>query len=390
MKSQQISEIRSIGVLFFTIIVVMIGFGIIFPIMPFYLDSFNAGGREMGYIVSIYAVLQLIFSPIFGTLSEKHGRKPLIAIGVFGTAVSHILFAVSNTMLLVFVARAAAGIFSAAAMPIGMAYVSDVTSEEKRARAMGWLSGAMGAGVVLGPGIGGLLSTESLTLPFYIAAGLSLFAFGLIVAFLPESLSKETRGNGDGKSAKIGEMWEAITSPIGAPLFVSFFFTFCLTVLEVVLGFYFLERYGYGTKEVGFVLMLAGIIYALVPSTLTGPLVNKFGDVPVLRGALIISGLGFAMLLLPENMMEIILVAVFFVSGNSLLPSISASLISKKTTVGQGLSMGLIQSFNSMGRIVGPVIAGYLFEFDINLPFLGCAVIMFIGYLVVLFWVKTE
>jgi DHA1 family multidrug resistance protein-like MFS transporter len=136
--------------------------------------------------------------------------------------------------------------------------------------------------------------------------------------------------------------------------------------------------------------MLAGIIYALVPITLTGPLVNKFGDVPVLRGALLISGLGFAMLLLPENMKEIILAASFFVSGNSLLPAISASLISKQTMVGQGLAMGLIQSFNSLGRIIGPVFAGYLFEFDINLPFLGSAVIMFIGYLVVLFWVKTD
>jgi DHA1 family multidrug resistance protein-like MFS transporter len=89
-------------------------------------------------------------------------------------------------------------------------------------------------------------------------------------------------------------------------------------------------------------------------------------------------------------MTEIILVAVIFVSGNSLLPSISASLISKQTTVGQGMTMGLIQSFNSLGRIIGPIFAGYLFEFDINLPFLGSAVIMFIGYLIVLFWVKTD
>jgi DHA1 family multidrug resistance protein-like MFS transporter len=376
-------------ILFFTIVVVMMGFGIIFPILPFYLESFGGGGREMGIVVSIYALLQFVFSPFFGTLSERYGRKPLLVIGVLGTAVTHLLFAIAQSLWVVYFARAMAGILSAVTLPTGMAYVSDSTSEEKRGTAMGWLSGGMGVGVVLGPGIGGLLGSNSLTLPFFVAAGLSMIALFLILAYLPESLPKEIRLNGKrGESAQARQMWEALFSPIGVLLFVAFLLSFSLTNLETVFGLFALARYGFRAGEVGIVLMAAGVIYAVVPVVLMGPLSRRFGDAAVMRGALWANAIGFALMLLPGNMLGILITGTVLVGGNALLRPATTSLISKQTTSGQGLVMGLINSFNSLGRIIGPLLAGYLFDININFPFLSGAVILFIGYLVSVFGVK--
>ena len=380
---------RNLVILFFTLVVAMIGFGIIFPILPFYLESFGGGGREMGFIVSIYAFLQFLFSPFFGTLSERYGRKPLLVIGILGMTIAHLLFAVATSLWLVYLARVLSGILSAATLPTGMAYISDSTSEEKRGSAMGWLSGGMGVGLVLGPGIGGLLSTESFSLPFFVAAGLSTISLILVVLFLPESLPEELRINGrKSRTARFNQMWEALSSPIGVLLIVAFLLSFGLTNLETVFGLFSLERYGYDAGQVGFILMLAGVIYAVVPAALTGPLTSRFGDVAVLRGTLWASAVGFALLLLPENMTGIILAGLVLVSSNALLRPATISLISKRTTVGQGLAMGLTNSFNSLGRIIGPLWAGYIFDLDINLPYLSAAVIMFFGFLVTLRWLK--
>ena len=380
---------RNLIILFFTLVVAMIGFGIIFPILPFYLESFGGGGREMGFVVAIYAFLQFLFSPFFGSLSERYGRKPLLVIGILGMTIAHLLFAVATSLWLVYLARALSGILSAATLPTGMAYISDSTSEERRGSAMGWLSGAMGVGVVLGPGIGGLLGTESLSLPFFVAAGLSMISMILVVLFLPESLPEELRINGrKSRTARFNQMWEALSSPIGVLLIVAFLLSFGLTNLETVFGLFSLERYGYDAGQVGFILMLAGVIYAVVPAALTGPLTSRFGEVAVLRGTLWASAVGFALLLLPENMTGIVLAGLVLVSSNALLRPATISLISKRTTTGQGLAMGLTNSFNSLGRIIGPLWAGYIFDLDINLPYLSAAVIMFFGYLVTLRWLK--
>ena len=380
---------RNLVILFFTLVVAMIGFGIIFPILPFYLESFGGGGREMGFVVAIYAFLQFLFSPFFGSLSERYGRKPLLVIGILGMTIAHLLFAVANSLWLVYLARALSGILSAATLPTGMAYISDSTSEERRGSAMGWLSGGMGVGVVLGPGIGGLLGTESLSLPFFVAAGLSTISLILVVLFLPESLPKVLRINSrKSRTARFNQMWEALSSPIGVLLIVAFLLSFGLTNLETVFGLFSLERYGYDAGQVGFILMLGGVIYAVVPAALTGPLTSRFGDVAVLRGTLWASAIGFALLLLPENMTGIILAALVLVSSNALLRPATVSLISKRTTVGQGLAMGLTNSFNSLGRVIGPLWAGYIFDLDINLPYLSAAVIMFFGFLVTLRWLK--
>jgi DHA1 family multidrug resistance protein-like MFS transporter len=382
---------RNLVILFVTQITVMIGFGIIFPILPFYVESFGAGGSAMGLLISVFSLMQFLFAPIWGSLSERYGRKPMLVLGTLGNALSQLVFGLATSLWMLFAARALAGILSSATLPATMAFISDSTSEEERATAMGMLSAAMGLGMVAGPGIGGLLGTDSLSLPFFVAAGLSSLSLILVLALLPESLPEAKRTHNAGfQGPQLREMWQALLSPIGGLLAVAFLLSFGMTNFEAVLGLYALERYGYGSGEVGTILMFLGIVSSAVQATLIGPLTRRFGDVLVLRGGLLVGAIGFALLLLPKNLLGVLLTTSFLMTGIALLRPSSASLVSRRTTVSQGLAMGLYNSFNSLGRIVGPLWAGFVFDINLRLPFLSGAVITFVSFIASLFWIQPS
>jgi DHA1 family multidrug resistance protein-like MFS transporter len=239
---------RNVIILFFTLVVIMLGFGMIIPIFPYYIDSFGASGRELGLLMAIFATMQFLFAPLWGDLSDRYGRKPVILVGVLGNAISQLFFGLSTQLWMLFAARALAGILSSATLPTAMAYIGDSTSEEDRGSGMGMLGAAMGVGMVLGPGIGGWLATQSLALPFFVAAGLSLVAMVFVLRVLPESLTEAERAHRDGplRGPQLRSLWQALYSPIGFLLVLALLLSFGLTSFEGVFGLYALERFGYG------------------------------------------------------------------------------------------------------------------------------------------------
>ena len=382
---------RNIMILFFTLVVMMIGFGIAIPVLPFYVEAFGAGGTELGLLMGIYALMQFLFSPLWGTLSDKLGRKPMIVTGVLGFSLSMLMFGLAKALWVLFVARALAGILSAATMPTAMAYISDSTTEEKRSGGMGLIGAAMGIGMVLGPGIGGMLGKDSLSLPFFVAAALAALALVMILLFLPESLPKEKRITGEKlQGPQLGVMAKALTGPIGVLLITAFLLSFGMTNFESVFGLYALERFHYDSAQVGMILMTVGVASALVQGVLTGPLTNRFGDVNVLRGAYLVSAIGFGIMLLAQNLTQIIITTMIFIMGNALLRPATASLISKRTDVSQGVAMGMNNSFNSLGRVFGPIWAGMIFDIHITYPYLSGAIIMAIGFVISIVWIKGK
>jgi MFS transporter, DHA1 family, multidrug resistance protein len=152
----------NIGILFFTMIVVMIGFGIVIPIMPFYVEHFGASGAALGGLMAVFSVMQFIFSPLWGNLSDRWGRKPILILGAFGNALSLVLMGLAPNLTMLFVARALGGILSSATLPTAMAYVADSTSREQRGGGMGVVGAAMGIGMVFGPALSGPLAERSL------------------------------------------------------------------------------------------------------------------------------------------------------------------------------------------------------------------------------------
>lgn len=378
----------SLLILFFTLVIVMLGFGMIIPILPFYVESFGAGGAALGMLMAIYGVTQFLFAPIWGQISDRVGRKKILLVGVFGNAIAQLLFGLSTELWMLFAARALAGLLSSATLPTAMAYISDTTTTEKRSGGMGAIGAAMGIGMVLGPGIGGWMGGASLAMPFFFAAGLSVIAMLFIVLFLPESMAVAEKSSSSERlhGPRFSVLVSSLYGPIGLLLIMAFMMSFALTNLEAVFGLYSIARYGYSPQTVGWLFALMGITAAAVQGGLVGPLTRRFGEVKVIRTALVLSGLGFVFFTLAQTTPLVIAAIVFFITCNSLLHPSTASLISKRATGGQGAAMGVTNSFTSLGRIVGPLWAGFMFDININLPYLSGAVFLWIGFLFSLFW----
>ncbi len=377
------SNKKNIGILFFTLVIVMMGFGLVIPIFPFYIEEFGASGSALGFLMAIFALMQFIFSPIWGVLSDRYGRKPIILIGVFGYAISMLLFGLATKLWMLFFARALAGILSSATMPTAMAFIGDSTDEENRGGGMGMMGAAMGVGMVIGPGIGGWLADGSLSLPFFIAAGLSLVALVFVYVMLPESLSKENRS----KSSEIKLlsefklMWKSLFGPLSFLLILAFFVSFGLTNFEGVFGLYAAHRFDFGPREVGSLLTVVGVVSALAQGALTGPLSKKWGEEKIIKVTVFGSAIGFVLMLFATDFLTIAIFTGFFVFSNSLIRPAVTSLTSKNAGVGQGIAMGMNNSFMSLGRIFGPMLAGILFDIQINLPYLVGGGVMLAVYI---------
>ena len=369
------------AILFFTMVVMMIGFGIIIPIIPFYVESFGVGGKELGMMMAIFSVMQFFFAPLWGSLSDRFGRKPILVIGVFGNAISLALMGFSTSYWMLFGSRALAGVLSSATLPTAMAYVADSTSERDRGGGMGLIGAAMGIGMVLGPGIGGWAATSSLSLPFFIAAGLSAVSLALLLIFVKESLPTEARSTDVSLAGpKLGDMWRALVGPLGILFFLAFLVSFAMTNFEGIFGLYALFRFDYGPQQVGTILTVIGLISAVAQGLLTGPATRRWGEVNVIKTSLLASAIGFVLMLLAVDFTTVLLTVGFFVLSNTMLRPALSSLISKLAREGQGLAMGLNNSFMSLGRIIGPLWAGFLFDANLHLPYLSGAVVMLAGF----------
>ncbi len=401
---------KNLAVLFFSLVVVMLGFGIVIPILPFYVEHFGGSGRDMGMLMAIYSIMQFIFSPIWGSLSDHYGRKPILLVGIIGNVVSQVLYGMvgdfaeagmftpQTSLTLLMVTRGLAGILSSATLPTAMAIISDRTSHHERGGGMGLVGAAMGAGMVLGPGIGGMMSGISLSAPFYFAAAISIVAVVLTWAMVSESLSKEERTVSLGKinGPQLGEMWKALFGPIGFLLFLAFLHSFALANFEGVFGMYTQLRYEYNATQVGIVLTVVGLVSAIVQGMLTGPATRKWGDALVVKASLFASVFGFILMTVVESnpgkiAASVMLASGFFMLTNSMIRPGSSSLISKQEGVSQGVAMGMNNAFMSLGRIIGPLWAGYALDINLNYPYLTGAFIMAMGFILCLFFLpKTE
>lgn len=379
------SQRRNLVLLYFTLAVILLGFGVLIPLEAFLVDRFGASGQALGALLSLHALCQLLFSPLWGSISDSVGRKPILMVGAVGNAISLVMFGLSNQLWMLFVARALGGTFAAATMPTALAFIGDSTSEENRGGGMGVIGAAMGTGMVLGPGIGGWLGARSLSLPFYVTGVLSLLAAVLVFLILPESLPEEQRR----KNVKVDltyrftGMWTGLKGPLGLYFLLSWLVSFGLSNLEGIFGLFALERFGFGPPQVGTIMVVVGTTIAGVQMALTGPATRRFGERNVIKASLLSGTLTFLLVLLAYDFTTLLIFTGLYALGNAMLrPSIS-SLVSKEANIDQGLALGLNSSFMSLGRFTGPLLAGFLFDIQINLPYLAGSAIMLAGFLFV-------
>ena len=383
------SNRKNIAILAFTLIVVMLGYGLVIPLFPFYIEKLGASGSALGLLVSISALLELIFGPIWGSVSDRTGRKPILLLGVLGYALSSLLFGLSTEVWMLFASRALSGVLSSAVSATALAYISDCTSTEERGWGMGMLGAAMGLGIILGPAAGGWLGASSLSLPFFIAAGMSLVALVLGAVLLPESLPVEARScAGKVKTVQFGLLWQSLFGPVGLLLFMLFLVSFGLTNFESVFGLYAAKELDYGPERVGTILAVVGLTSTLGKAILIGPLTRRWGEAPIIKVSLAASSAAFLVLLLARTYPGVLAATGVFILSKTLLRTVIISLTSKRTLLGQGTAMGLSNSFMNLGRVVGPIWAGFIFDVNVTYPYLSGAAIMFIGFIISLIWIS--
>jgi DHA1 family multidrug resistance protein-like MFS transporter len=374
---------KNVAILSLTLIVVSLGFGMVIPIFPFLISDLGGGGAELGLLVAVAALTELLFGPMWGGVSDRIGRKPVLALGMFGFAASLALFGIATELWMLYLFRALSGILTSAASSSAMAYIGDSIPQQERGGGMGILGAAGGLGLILGPGFGGGLATLSLSTPFFVAAGIALATVPLVLLLLPESLpaagppeARRERRPGFRRS-----MQSAFRSPIGILLFLAFLASFGLANFEAVFGLYALEKFQLGPGEVGVLLTVVGLVSTL-GKIFTGALTVRWGDSAVIKGSLFAGSIGFLVLLSANSYPTVLLATGFFILSKTFLRPSVLSLTSLRTTLGQGMTMGLSNSFMSLGRIVGPLWAGFAFDLRIDYPYLSGAAILFIGFLV--------
>ncbi len=346
----------------------MLGFGIIIPNLAYYAQDIGATPTQIAILMSIYSGMQLLFAPIWGRLSDRYGRKPAILFGLLANAVALIGFGLATDYLWLVIARSAAGIASAAVMPSVMAYVADVTTSEERGKGMGLMGAAMGLGFIFGPAIGGILGSHDT--PFFVAGALSFLNFLFVLVLLPESLQKVTdaerrEAEHEWVSPRQVFSWTTLKSPFNALFLVAFFTTFSIAGLEATLPLFIEKGWNYGEREMGWMFMIMGVIVVPIQGALLGRLINRFGERRIILVGLCFNALGLA--LLPNAFSFITLTVCITITGvgNQLIRPTNSSWISKQTQIGQGTAIGIMDAFLSLGRILGPLLGGWLYEIEV-------------------------
>jgi len=383
---------RNLLILSLILIVAMLGYGMIIPIFPFYIETMGASGSAFGLLIAIGALTELIFGPLWGSLSDRVGRKPVLMVGMFGSALALVLMGLSSRFWMLLASRALSGVLLAALSSPALAYVGDSSADKDRGGGIGLLGGASELGITVGPALGGLLASKSLSTPFYVAAGISGVTLLLIFFFLPESLPAEARDDKPSEKPLKGfsGFRDVVKGPVGALLLLLCLLSFALASFESVFGLYALKKFDYGPEQVGAILSVVGIVSVFGKTLLAGPATRRWGDSAVVKSSALAGVTGYLVLLLANTYPTILLATGFFILTKTLLRPALFALISKRASFGQGQAMGFSGAFTSLGRIGGALWAGSIFDLGVNYPYLSGAAIMGIGFLASLWVVKKE
>jgi multidrug resistance protein len=376
-------------VLYLTVFIDLMGFGIVIPILPLYAQDFQASPLAIGWLTGIYSGMQIIFTPILGRLSDRFGRRPVLLISIVGTAVGFALMGVAQSLTLLFVARIIAGI-TGGNISIPQAYIADVTAPDKRSHAMGMIGAAFGLGFTFGPLIGGVMSQISYGAPFFFAAALSVANAILIYLILPESLPREHRAKPH-EDASTAEVFRHGRGVMFVLVVATYFFLIAgFAIMTTLFALFTARRFGYDAHANGYLFGFVGLVSVIVQGGLIGRLVKRFGEVALTRAGMVLTTISLALLPLSNNLTILLLVSAGLAIGSGIasppLSGLASQMIERSW---QGRALGVMQSAGSTGRLIGPALGGWLLMFDLQkpvveygrTPFLVGAAICFIGAL---------
>ncbi|MBK6909558.1 MAG: MFS transporter [bacterium] len=353
-----------LAILFLTIFIDLLGFGLIIPALPFYAESFGASFVTIGIFSATYSAMHFLFAPLWGRLSDRVGRRPVMLTGLAGSAAAFLMFGLATTLPMLFAARILAGILSSATLPTAQAYIADTTSPEDRAKGMGLIGAAFGMGFIFGPAVGGVLTQFGYGFPALVAAGLSTINFVWAFWKLPETHS-DRGGTSHRGLLSTGALREVLSIPYMAVLiFIFFMQVFAFSQMEGTFALFGEHRLGLDAVHVGWILAEVGVISAIIQGALMGKLVRRFGEVTLARTGLVLMAIGLIATGQVRTVLQLVLVTPLLAMGSAVMNPTINSLISKTAPPDkQGLTMGTAQSIGALGRVFGPPSGTALFQF---------------------------
>jgi multidrug resistance protein len=376
-------------VIFITVFIDLLGFGIIIPLLPFYAQSFGASAFEIGLLGTSFSLMQFLFSPIWGRWSDRVGRKPIILVGLLGSCLSYVMLAVAASLPMLFIARIVGGI-AGANIPTAQAYIADVTTPENRAKGMGMVGAAFGLGFIFGPALGGVLSRISPETPMWCAA--ALCGANLVAAWflLPESrvVSSTRRALG-----RLEAFRHALKRPTLVILLAIYFIVImAFSAFEATFALFSEARFGYTAASIGFLFTFIGVVLAVVQGVLVGRVVKRVGERRLIPFAITSIAISIGMLPFVWNVPGLLVALALLAVGmgfNS--PSITSMVSRLSDADDQGGILGLASSLASLGRVAGPAWGGYLYDrFGMTTPYLTASALLFIAFVVALAGLKDD
>jgi multidrug resistance protein len=366
-------------IIFVTVFIDLLGFGIIIPLLPFYAESFGASALMVGLLGTSFSLMQFVFSPIWGRLSDRIGRKPIILLGLMGSCVSYLVLALATTLPLVFLARIVGGI-AGANIPTAQAYIADVTTPENRAKGMGMVGAAFGMGFIFGPALGGLLSRFGPSVPMWFASALCLLNFIAAWLLLPESRVAPEEHVG---LSRLDAFRRALTHPkLALLLSLYFLVTFAFSGFEATFALFSERRFGFTGATIGLVFTFIGTILALVQGVVVGRVVKRVGEAQLIPGAIFLIAISIGLVPFAFSVPVLLLAVGALAMGMGFNSPAMSSMVSRLSDPNdQGGILGLASSLASLGRVIGPAWGGFLFDhFGMTVPYLSAATMMFIAF----------
>ena len=367
--------------IFIIVFIDLLGFGLILPLLPFYADKYGATPLVVGLLTAIYAAAQLVGAPLLGRLSDRFGRRPILLISIFGTFLGFLLFGLADTLgvviadwletntnvviiAILFFSRALDG-FTGGNISVAQAYITDVTNEENRAKGLGLVGAAFGFGFIVGPAMGGYLSGYGLSVPAFVAAGLSGINLLMVLFWLPESLSLEKRKelrSREQPKLNLTALWDALRRPkVGPLLIINFFYGLAFALFTTMFSLFAQYKLGLDAQQTGYVLAYVGFLIAFVQGVGVGLIAKRYQEKWIIFSSAIIISLALAAWAFSSSIAVLLLVMIPLALPSGVLNTILRSSLTKSVQDDEvGGMLGLSASLESMTRVIAPGLGGYL------------------------------
>jgi DHA1 family tetracycline resistance protein-like MFS transporter len=370
-------------IIFLTVFIDLLGFGIIIPLLPFYAESYGANAFTVGMLGTSYSLMQFLFAPVWGRWSDRIGRRPIILLGLLGSCVSYLALALATSLALIFAARILGGI-AGANIPTAQAYIADITTPENRARGMGLVGAAFGLGFIFGPALGGVLTHLGPSAPMWTASALCFGNFAAACFLLPESRwTREVRRN----TGRLDLFRRSFARPkLLLLLLLYFIISMAFSSFEATFALFSERRFGFTAANIGYVFAFVGTVLAVVQGVLVGRVVRVVGEHRIVPAAVAVLAVGLGLVPLAQSIPMLLAACGALAVGMGFNSPALSSLVSRMTDPNdQGGVLGLAQSLASLGRIVGPAWGGFLFDqFGPSMPYWSAAAIMSAAFIVAL------